>query len=139
VKLAVFAALALALLVPSSGAPLPPGPAHLTMTAKRELTEHPLPTNFTSTYALYARGYDGKIGTEVITCGSRKRWKICLVFIRTPRGTLTAQGLVPLASRFLILGVLGGTGIYSNAGGTVTIEMQNDGHEQRITGNLQGF
>jgi hypothetical protein len=138
VKLVLALVIGLALVIPSASA-LPPGPSRIVMTAHRETVERTSSGSTTSTYGLYAAGYKGRIGTEVLACGERHRWKICLAFIRTPRGTLTAQGLVPLSSRFLVLGVLGGTGIYSNAGGSLTITMQDSERTQSINGELQGF
>ena len=74
----------------------------------------------------------------MLACGSQNTWRICLDFIRTPRGTLVAQGIAPVSSRFVVLGILGGTGIYSNAGGTLTLVTRSTTLQQ-IVGHLEGF
>jgi hypothetical protein len=131
--LTVFvAALALLPLSDFAGA-IPPGPSQIRMVGRLESKE-----DNTRTFGLYSASYKGRIGTEVLACGSQKTWRICLDFIRTPRGTLVAQGIVPVSSRFIVLGVLGGTGIYSNTGGTLTLVTRAES-QQQIVGNLEGF
>jgi hypothetical protein len=112
---------------------IPPGTSQIRMVGRLESKE-----DNARTFGLYSASYKGRIGTEVLACGSQKTWRICLDFIRTPRGTLIAQGIVPVSSRFIVLGVLGGTGIYSNTGGTLTLVTRAES-QQQIVGNLEGF
>ncbi len=134
--LAAALAASVALLVPGAGA-LTPGPGQVRLTGKVEAVERAARST-TTTYGLYSASYRGRIGTEVLVCGSRgDSWRVCLDFIRTPRGTLVAQGIVPVSSRFTVLGVLGGTGIYANVGGELTLVA--DGRTQRIVGDLDAF
>lgn len=139
-KAVALLAVIVASLIPSATA-LNPGPAQIRMTGKVEAVEivtKPRPSS-TTTYGLYSSSYKGRIGTEVLACGQRgDTWRVCLAFLRTPRGTLTAQGMVSVYSRFLVLGVLGGTGIYANVGGTLTL-VTDTGGTQKIVGDLIAF
>jgi hypothetical protein len=127
-------ALALAALFIPSASGLTPGPARIRLTATRIHSE-----NNYDTYALYNRpAFPDRLGTAFVFCTPALRgYTDCREILRLGRGQIVARGVVPSASAFRVLAVLGGTGYYANAGGELIV--QPLGGAQLILVTLQAF
>jgi hypothetical protein len=79
-------------------------------------------------YALYNKPtYPRRIGTAFITCNRVSRDFVdCYLAMRLGRGQLTARGVVPQSSSFRQLAVTGGTGVYANSGGQMSMQPIGD-------------
>lgn len=110
-----------ALLIPSASG-LQPGPARIRLTATliHEANEY-------DTYALFNRpAYPDRLGTAFIYCTTADQgYSDCREILRLSRGQIVARGVVPTASSFRTLAVLGGTGYYSNVGGEMIVQPIN--------------
>lgn len=127
------------LLVPVGDA-LPPGPSRLFLQATLLHTEKAGPISLIRTYALYNKpSYRNRIGTGVSNCTSAtEKWVTCRIYARLGRGLIIADTLAPTAASFLTFAVTGGTGIYSNIGGTITVQPVGATH-YLIIGTLEGL
>lgn len=107
-----------------------PGPARVRVTA--ELREQRRLGSYTTakTYALFNRpAYTDRIGTGVLTCTRTSlAWSSCRVYLQLSRGQIVGGALVPAAATFLNLAVAGGTGYYSNTGGTLSMQPLDSRH-----------
>ncbi len=122
--LAALAALVVALFATRGATALPPGPARLDLQTKLVETKQLTPNSTSMVFALYNRpAYKTRLGTAVaIITAAGKQWRTIKAYVRLTRGTLVADTLVPTASTFYTLAVLGGTGYYANVMGTVTFQ-----------------
>jgi hypothetical protein len=111
----------LVLLVPSAVGrrQLEPGSYRIRLSAT--LTET---SGMNRTYALWNRpAYRNQIGTAFVDCEPiATGWLDCVETFRLRRGEIIARGVVPAASLFRVLAVIGGTGFYSTVGGEATIQ-----------------
>lgn len=132
------AAVAAVALVVGGASALNPGPARIRITAS-QIEVRVTPNGVARTYALYnLPAYPGRIGTGVATCVNVSRgWLDCTHLLRLSHGTIIARSLVPNAAAFRLLGVVGGTGYYSNAGGEMTVQPLGTG--QLITVSPEGL
>jgi hypothetical protein len=107
------------LLVVPAGSALAPGAWKITLQAN--VIEQ---RGDVKVYALYNKPtYPRRIGTAFITCNRVSRdFTDCLLTLRLGRGQVLARGIVPASSSFRQLGVVGGTGIYSNTGGQMSMQ-----------------
>lgn len=114
-----------------------PGPARIQLTSV--LLERKEAAGVSRAYALYNRpAYPNRIGTGVQRCLSvSKGWLDCTYMLRLSHGVIVARALVPSAASFRLLAVLGGSGLYSNVGGEMTVQPLGNG--QLIIVNLLGF
>lgn len=122
--LAALAALVAVLFPARSATALPPGPARLDLQTKLVETKRLTPNSVALTFGLYNRpAYRNRLGTAVaIITAAGKQWRAIKAYIHLTRGTLVTDALVPTASTFYTLAVLGGTGYYANVMGTVTFQ-----------------
>jgi hypothetical protein len=130
----------MAVIVTTGANGLPPGPARLSLQTKQIATRQLGAFSIAKTYALYNRpAYRQRVGTAVLICAyAVPGWRTCKEYLRLGRGTIIADGLTPASSSFYNLAVVGGTGIYSNTGGTITL--QPISHDTQIlSGVLEAF
>jgi hypothetical protein len=116
----------------SSG--LEPGPWKINLTAT------PLESSFgAKTYALWNRPtYPDRIGTAFVHCEPvAEKFVECFETLRLGRGQISAHAVVPATSTFKLLGVTGGTGLYANTGGQMTVQQLGTG--QLILVDLLAF
>jgi hypothetical protein len=127
----------LAVFVPTGGA-LQPGPA--TIKATTEIVAVGKAGAVTTrTYRIYNRpSFHDAIGTAVLTCVKLAAGAIaCHEYFRFRQGQIVTEGLVA-GTVFYRLAVVGGTGVYDNAGGTLTVQ-QLTGRTQQVVFDLNAF
>ncbi len=117
---------------------LDPGPARIEVTAT-QIEQRVTSAGVAHTYAVFnLPAYPNRIGTAVASCTSvAKGWLDCTYLLRLSRGTIVARSLVPSAAAYRLLAVVGGTGLYANSGGEMTVQPLGGG--QLVTVNLQGL
>ena len=123
-KLAVLLVVVVALCVARGATALPPGPARLDLQTNLVETKRLTPDSVALTFGLFNRpAYKTRLGTAVaIVTSVNRQWRTIKAYIHLTRGILVTDALVPTASTFYTLAVLGGTGYYSNVMGTVTFQ-----------------
>jgi hypothetical protein len=119
-----------------SGQQIEPGPYRIRLSAT--LTEA-MGTN--RTYALWNRpAYRNQLGTAFVSCEPiGTGWIDCVETFRLSRGEIVARGVVPSAALFRVLAVTGGTGLYANVGGDLTIQPAGGGPVLLILIDLIAF
>lgn len=118
-KALAAAAAALALFVASDASSLEPGVARVRVTAQLEAVARDV-----QIFGLYNRpAYPGRLGTAFVNCiPLTRQFADCYETLRLGRGQIVARGIVSQFSKFHVLAIVGGTGLYSNVGGELVVQ-----------------
>lgn len=111
-------------IIPGASPDLTPGPARIQVTGALAAQHGP-----TRIYNLYNRpAYTDRIGQGFLTCyPAGPRWRECAMSLRLERGQVVSRAVVAAASSFRQFAVTGGTGLYANVGGQMTVQPLGDG------------